>query len=119
MPRAILAIALEIFLVTNAHIKVLDLKMKETKIGGYFDSCVTSFEMGHPKEDMRFWQKAGAMLGFESKKSLFIDDTEEILKTAHRFGIGHIVYKAKASSRRESLPSRDFLTITDFRELMP
>jgi len=109
----------KIFMVTNAHIKVLDLKMKQTKIGSYFDTCVTSFEMGCPKEDTCFWEKAEEMLGFEKERSLFIDDTEEILKTARRFGIGHIVYKAKASSRKDSRPSKDFLTITDFRELMP
>jgi len=108
-----------IFLVTNAHIKVLDLKMKQTRIGSYFDSCVTSFEMGHPKEDTLFWQKARELLGFEQERSLFIDDTVEVLRTARRFGIGHIVYKAKASSRQEPRPLKDFLTITDFRELMP
>lgn len=108
----------KVFLVTNAHFKVLDLKMKKTDIGKYFDACVTSFEMGHPKEDLRFWQRAQEKLGFDSEKTLFIDDTEEILKTAKRFGIRHILYKERASSKKESLRSGEFPAISDFRELL-
>ena len=32
----------KIFLVTNAHLKVLDLKFKKTEIGKYFDDAITS-----------------------------------------------------------------------------
>ncbi|HET6515062.1 MAG TPA: HAD-IA family hydrolase [Thermodesulfovibrionales bacterium] len=108
-----------VFLVTNAHIKVLNLKMKETEIGRYFDSCITSFETGYPKEDIGFWEKARERLGFEERRSLFIDDTLEVLKTAHRFGIQYVMYKAIASSRKRSPVSKDFMTVTDFKELLP
>lgn len=107
----------KVFLVTNAHFKVLDLKMKKTNIGRYFDACITSFDLGYPKEEMRFWQKAQERIGFDKEKTLFIDDTEEVLKTAHRFGIKYIVYKARGSSKKKPLQSRDFLTIKDFSEL--
>jgi putative hydrolase of the HAD superfamily len=107
----------KVFIVTNAHIKVLDLKMKKTNIGRYFDTCITSFEMGYPKEDVRFWQKAQERLGFDKERTLFIDDTEDILKTARRFGIKYIVFKARATSRKKPKTSNDFLTITDFNEL--
>ena len=107
----------KVFIVTNAHIKVLGLKMKKTNIGKYFDTCITSFEMGYPKEDLRFWQKAEKRLGFQKEETLFIDDTEEILKTARRFGIQYIVFKARATSKKKPKPSKDFITITDFNEL--
>jgi HAD superfamily hydrolase (TIGR01509 family) len=107
----------KVFIVTNAHIKVLDLKMKKTNIGKYFDACITSFEMGYPKEDIRFWQRAEGRLGFDREETLFIDDTEEILKTARRFGIRYIVFKARGTSKKQPKPSKDFLTITDFNEL--
>jgi len=109
----------KVFLVTNAHTKVLDLKLKKTDLGRYFDACVTSFEMGSPKEEVRFWEKAQRRLGFEKEKAVLIDDTREVLKTAQQFGIRYILYKAKASSRRKSLVSKDFVTIRDFRELLP
>lgn len=106
-----------VFLATNAHFKVLDLKMKKTNIGRYFDSCITSFEMGYPKEDIRFWEKAEKRLGFDKDKTLFIDDTEEILRTAQVFGIRYIAFKAGATSKKSPKASKDFPTITDFREL--
>ncbi len=107
----------KVFLVTNAHVKVLDLKLKKTNIGRYFDRCITSFAMGYPKEDIRFWQKAREMLRFDTEKTLFIDDTEDVLKTAERFGIKYIVYKAQASSKKKPRRSKKFVTATDFKEL--
>jgi HAD superfamily hydrolase (TIGR01509 family) len=108
----------KIFLVTNAHFKVLDLKMKKTNLGRYFDTCITSFEMGFPKEDLRFWERAQRRLGFENETSLFIDDTEEILKTATAFGIRYILYKTRANSKEKPRLSGEFPTITDFKELL-
>ncbi|MEW6109060.1 MAG: HAD-IA family hydrolase [Nitrospirota bacterium] len=110
----------KVFLVTNAHYKVLDIKLKKTEIGKYFDSAVTSFEIGYPKEMIEFWEKAQKKLGFKKEKTLFIDDTEAVLKTAGKFGIKYILYKICASSRSgaEQRTSREFLTIRDFRELM-
>lgn len=108
----------KIFLVTNAHMKVLDLKLKKTNIGRYFDASITSFEMGYPKEDMRFWQRAQERIGFDKEKTLFIDDTEEILRTAQGFGIRYIVYKARGSSKKKPGVSKEFPTITDFDELL-
>lgn len=107
----------KVFIVTNAHFKVLDLKLKKTNIGRYFDACITSFEMGHPKEDIRFWEKARERLGFEEARTLFIDDTEEILKTARSFGIRYVAFKARATSKKPPKTSKEFLTITDFNEL--
>ncbi len=106
----------KVFIVTNAHFKVLDLKLKKTDIGRYFDACLTSFEMGHPKEDIRFWEKAEKRLGFDRERTLFVDDTEEILKTARTFGIRYVVFKARATSKGSPKTSNEFLTINDFRE---
>lgn len=107
----------KIFIVTNAHIKVLDLKLKKTDLGRYFDACITSFEIGYPKEDIRFWEKAMDRIGFDREKTLFIDDTEEILKTARAFGIRYILFKARATSKKGPKKSGDFPAIHDFSEL--
>ena len=108
----------KVFLVTNAHYKVLDLKLKKTEIGKYFDAVVTSFEMGYPKERIEFWKKAEKRLGFDKEKALFIDDTEEVLRAAREFGIRYILHKAKANSKVKPKLSKDFLHIFDFNELM-
>lgn len=107
-----------VHLVTNAHDISIELKFKKTGIGKYFDSVVASCRVGHPKESLRFWEEAQKLLGFESETTLFVDDTEEVLVTAERFGIKYIVHKAVASSREEAKASDRFMYISDFRELM-
>lgn len=107
------------FLLTNAHTMVLDLKLRKTELGRYFDACVTSFEMGHPKEDIEFWDKARSRLGFDPGRSLFIDDTEAILRTAKEFGIRYLLYKTRSNSRVHSRRSRVFPAVKDFGELLP
>jgi len=108
----------KVFLVTNAHYKSIDLKFKKTLIGKYFDAVLTSFDAGYPKEDIKFWEVAEKRLGFDKGKTLFIDDTEEILKTAKKFGIKYILYKARANSKVKPGKSNDFMHIIDFDELL-
>jgi HAD superfamily hydrolase (TIGR01509 family) len=108
----------KIFLLTNAHYKTLDIKLKKTKIGRYFDRVITSFDMELPKENLQFWAETEKETGFDKDHSLFIDDTIEVLRTAELFGIRYVVLKSLANSQRTPLYSDEFLTITDFRELI-
>ena len=108
----------KVYLVTNAHYKVLDLKLKKTDLGGYFNAAITSCEIGYPKEMPEFWEKAEKQLGFEKEKTLFIDDTVAVLKTAAKYGIKYILHKTYASSKGAKGVPEDFPAIEDFRELM-
>lgn len=104
---------------TNAHYKTVALKMKKTKIGNYFDKIVTSLDMGCPKEDLLFWERAQKTLNFHKDKTMFIDDTEDVLKTAAEFGIKYIILKAVASSQEPPISSNSFVNMHAFRELFP
>lgn len=106
------------FIVTNAHYKVLDMKLKKTDLGKYLEGAITSFDIGFPKERIEFWQKAENRIGFQKEKTLLVDDTIEILKTAREYGIKYLIYKAKSNSKIKTLPSSDFKTILDFSELI-
>jgi 5'-nucleotidase len=109
----------KVFLLTNAHYKSIELKLRKTQIGKYFDAVLSSFDTGFPKESLQFWAEAEERLKFDRKKSVFIDDTEEILRTAKRFGIKYILYKARANSRLQANSSHEFMHILDFDELIP
>lgn len=109
----------KIYLFTNAHYKAIEIKFKKTGIGKYFDHVVSSFNMGAPKEKPEFWQKAEELLHFDKRKSLFIDDSESILRAARAFGIKYLVLKARANSKAACKYSKEFPCITDFTELMP
>jgi GMP/IMP 5'-nucleotidase len=106
------------FIVTNAHYKVLDMKLKKTDLGKYLTGAITSFQIGFPKERIEFWKHAEQRLHFSKEKTILVDDTLEVLKTARKFGIKYLIYKARANSKLKPLPSSDFRTILDFSELM-
>jgi putative hydrolase of the HAD superfamily len=106
------------FIVTNAHYKVLDMKLKKTDLGKYLTGAITSFEIGFPKEKIEFWKKAQQNLHFDKEKTILVDDTLEVLKTAQRFGIKYLIYKAISNSKVKPSPSAEFMTILDFSYLM-
>lgn len=108
----------QVLMVTNAHFKVLDLKLKNTHIGHYFDRFITSFDIGCPKEDISFWHRLQQTVPFKKDRVLFIDDTCEVLYTARRFGLTNLIRKTRANSKRPDKPCPDFYTIEDFKELI-
>ncbi|MBM4136197.1 MAG: HAD-IA family hydrolase [Nitrospira sp.] len=108
----------KVFLVTNAYYKAIDLKLKKTRIGRYFDMVLSSFDVGYPKETIEFWKEAEKRLGFDKGKTLLVDDTEDVLKTAKSYGIRYILHKARANSKMKPKMSKDFLHIFDFKELL-
>jgi putative hydrolase of the HAD superfamily len=107
-----------IYIATNAHDKVLTMKLKKTDLGRYLDGAITSAEMGFPKEKLEFWHRAEKKLNFHRNDSLFVDDTVAVLRTAKQYGIDYLIHKAKANSRIKPVHSPDFATIVDFNELI-
>lgn len=108
----------KVYIATNAHDKVLDLKIRKTEIGKHLSGAITSAEMGFPKENPEFWKRAENKLGFHRENTLFVDDTLAVLRTARQYGIRYIVYKAKGNSKVPPGHSQDFATVMDFNELM-
>ncbi|MEM7358057.1 MAG: GMP/IMP nucleotidase [Pseudomonadota bacterium] len=91
----------DVRLITNGHRKVLNLKQSITGLDQYFDQMVCSHELGAPKEDQAFWSLLQEQKGFEPSRTLFIDDSERVLDSAHEYGIGQIFSIAKPDSRKE------------------
>ena len=97
----------DVRMVTNAHRKVLELKIRETGIDRYFDQLWCSHELGHPKENVQFWHRLYDDKSFDPQRTLFIDDSEAVLESAARHGIKHIYSIAKPdSSMDRKAPSR-------------
>ncbi|MGC2693759.1 MAG: HAD-IA family hydrolase, partial [Desulfobaccales bacterium] len=89
-------------LVTNAHTKTLALKMDQTGLLAYFEEVVSSFDLGTPKEEVRFWKVLQERLLFDPSSTLLVDDNAEALAAARVSGIRHVFFKAKSSSRQEA-----------------
>ncbi|MHB8068025.1 MAG: GMP/IMP nucleotidase [Desulfobaccales bacterium] len=107
----------KVALVTNAHYKTLNLKMNHVGLLEYFDEVISSFDLGTPKEDVRFWEILQGQINFESAHTLLVDDNAEVLDSARRYGIKYLLFKAKSSSRQEPESHPDFPSIESFQEL--
>ena len=107
-----------VHLVTNAHSKTLEIKMRKTELGRWFDRIVCSQEVGEAKEQPVFWQKLEEILGFDKQRTMLADDTAKVLQSARSYGLKHLIYVAKPSSRLDIDYSDEFPSIVYFKELM-
>jgi HAD superfamily hydrolase (TIGR01509 family) len=109
----------DVWLVTNAHRKSLQIKMQQTDIEHYFDKLIVSHEHGAPKEETQFWHALHALHSFNPSRTLFIDDTASVLKAAQQFGIGHVLTLLQPDSRQAKRLHSEFPSIHHFDELLP
>jgi putative hydrolase of the HAD superfamily len=58
-----------------------------------------AFEVGYLKMRSEYWPICQRLLGFEPKRTFYLDDDESCLNAAQAYGIGHIFHSAKSSSR--------------------
>lgn len=108
----------EVHLVTNAHSKTLAIKMQKTRIGEWFSRIICAEEVGEAKEQPIFWTKLESMLDFDRNRTLLADDTAKVLDSAHSYGMGHLIYIARPSSRAPVMFSDTYPAITYFKELI-
>lgn len=109
----------KVYLVTNAHGKTLNLKLRRTTIGGYFDGIISAHDLGLPKEDPLFWGKLQRKVPYDPERTMLGEDSETNLETARRFGIRYLIYVGRFSSTMKPVQSSDFHTIHYFSELIP
>lgn len=108
----------KVHLVTNAHSKTLEIKMRKTALGSWFDRIVCAEEVGEAKEQPAFWDKLEGMLNYDRKRTLLADDTAKVLRSAKQYEMGFLVYVAKPSSRLPVRYSNEFQSIATFDELI-
>jgi len=77
----------EVVLLTNAHEKILDVKLKKTGLKKHFDHIISAHALGSPKEHREFWELLSNTVQFSQEKSLFIDDNLTVLSVAQEYGI--------------------------------
>ena len=116
---AVRNIGKQVVLVTNAHGKSLSLKMNRTQLGGHFDELISSHDYGMPKEKHDFWTLLQKKLPFDKNRTILVDDSLSVLRSADNYGIKHLcaIYKPDTQS-----PARDILefpAIHSFLEIMP
>lgn len=107
-----------VYLVTNAHSKTLDLKLRKTRLGSYFNGIISAHEVGLPKEDDRFWEQLQKKIPYDPERTMLGEDSETNLETAARYGIKYLIYVSRYSSKIAPVASARFASIQYFSELM-
>jgi 5'-nucleotidase len=108
----------KIHLITNAHRKTLEIKMGKVAITNHFDRIVCAGEVGLAKEEPAFWEKLEKILPYDRQRTLLADDTEAVLDSAHHYGLKHLIFMARPSSRAAVSYSATYPSIIYFKDLL-
>ena len=106
-------------LVTNAHGKSLALKMEKTQLGGHFDAIICAHDLGLPKEEPAFWEKLKTVEPYVTERTLLVDDSLSVLRSAREYGMGFLLAVYQPDSRQPVREIDEFEAIHHFTDIMP
>jgi len=106
-------------LVTNAHQKSLDLKMRRTQLRERLDHVVCAHDLGLPKEDSGFWPRLQREESFDPARTLFVDDSLAVLHSAQGYGIRHLLAILLPDSQQAERRVEEFPAVRSFEVLLP
>lgn len=108
-----------VILVTNAHTKSLELKMERTQLGGHFDKVICAHNYGVPKEQQQFWTTLQKEEPFDPARTLLVDDSLAVLRSAREYGIRSLLAVYKPDSQQPERDVEEFDAIHTFRDIYP
>lgn len=106
-------------LVTNAHRASLSIKLERTGLARFLDAIHSSHDLGLPKEDAGFWDRLQAIEPFDPARTMLVDDSLPVLRSAHAYGIARVVAILRPDSTRPALAAEDFHGVESISELLP
>ena len=109
----------KVLLITNAHRHGLDIKLQQSGLKPWFDQVIASHDYQAPKESQQFWRQLQINHPFDKEKTLFIDDSESVLKSAQTFGIKNLLTLLQPDSKKAARTKSEFPSILHFDEIMP
>ena len=107
-----------VILITNAHRDSLSLRLERIELAPYFERLISSHDYGFPKESPQFWDALHADTGFDPARSLFIDDTLPILRSARDYGVRHLLAVKQPDSKKGPKDTEEFAALGDYRDLL-
>lgn len=106
-------------LVTNAHRGSLAIKLARTGLARHVDAIHSSHDLGLPKEHAGFWERLRAVEPFDARRTLLVDDSLPVLRSAHAYGIARVIAILRPDSTRPAGVAGDFHGIDSVAELIP
>ena len=117
--EALTAARKSIWLVTNAHMDSIQLKMERVSLQPWFDCIVSSHALGVAKESPAFWLALQQEHPFDAARTLFVDDTVAVLEAAQTHGIAHLRCILQPDSQVPPRAVTKFSSVVDFDQLLP
>ena len=109
----------DVWLVTNAHMDSVNLKLQHTPLAQWMDRIVSSHQLGAAKETQAFWCALQNVHPFNTARSVFVDDTLSVLQAAKTYGIGQLLCIKHPDSRAPVREVSVFPAVNDFDEVLP
>lgn len=106
-------------IVTNAHRKSLSMKLEQTGLDQLVDKIICSHDFGLPKEDVQFWHQLQEQVPFDPERTLLIDDSLPVLRSAQEYGIEYLLTVFQPDSQRQRREIDEFKGIDHFDEIKP
>jgi len=107
-----------VIMVTNAHEKLIKMKVDNTGIDVFFDKIISSHVIGHAKEEQAFWEKLQLNDPFELNETVLIDDNLTVLRAAKEFGIKNLLTISKPDSKSEKQDPEEFHAIDSYQDII-
>jgi putative hydrolase of the HAD superfamily len=107
-----------VLLITNSHPTTLAIKDEQVALTQYFDACYSSYPFDVPKEHADFWPRLAAREEFSPQRTLFVDDSLYVLKSAREYGIGHLRAVRCPDSGAPPQSTADFPAVDSVAELL-
>ena len=108
-----------VLLVTNAHPDTLALKDAITGLGDYFDGLHSSHDYGYAKESQKFWSALQEDVGFDCATTLFVDDSQAVLRSAQGYGIEMLVTVTQPDTSEPVRKETNFRGVERVADLLP
>lgn len=108
----------QLVLITNAHPDSLAIKLDKVALRPMLDKVISSHQYGFAKEQQAFWQALQQDIAFDPKRSLFIDDSLTVLRSAQAYGIAHNYAVAQPDSQQPARQIDEFPSVHSFLQLI-
>jgi len=116
--RRVRELNIRVLLVTNSHPDTLRLKERALGFSQFFDGCHSSHSYGHAKERQDFWHALQAEEGFDPETTLFVDDTQPVLRSAEKYGISMPVTVTYPDTSEPKRNGSEFVGVEGVHELL-
>ena len=105
-------------IVTNAHRDSVNLKMARTGLDQLVDRIISSHDYQEPKESQAFWQHLQQDEPFDIDRTLLIDDSQAVLKSAEKWGFKHLLTIFHPDSQKAPNTNSEHPGIHHFDQLL-